>query len=240
MKDTGFPIKACGNDGFKQSGHVGWAMVYQPNTMYQARRFNVIHMKQKMNLSFSTLSIPALNHLLAQEPWASQQLQLHAGKVICIDLTVFKLRAKISTQGYLKAVPDDMAANVVIKINPADVPYIFQDHQHAAAYVKLEGDADLAQTISGLGKNLRWDIEQQLSELLGDIAARRIANTGKAMVTILQSNAKKIKENLAEYFLEENPLLVRSSSTSEFAQQVARLRDDVERIGKRVEKCEKT
>lgn len=186
-----------------------------------------------------TLLLPVLNHLLAQESWATQQLQTHAGKIACIDLSMATLRMKITAQGFLEAASEDENANVTIRINPADVPLILQDQQRAISYVKLEGDADLAQTISELGKNLRWDVEQQLSEVFGDIAARRMVGAGKAVVSNLKSTVHKVNENLAEYFLEENPMLVRPERVTEFAEQVARTRDDVERLMKRIEKLEK-
>ncbi len=186
-----------------------------------------------------TVLLPALNHLLAQEPWASAQLQTHAGKIACINLSGMTLRARINATGMLEEAPDDVAANVTIHIKAADVPLILQDQQRAISYVKLEGDADLAQTLSELGKNLRWDAEQQLSGIFGDIAARRMTNTGKAVVANLKVAAARMNENLAEYFLEENPLLVRPERVTEFAELVARTRDDVERLMKRIEKLEK-
>lgn len=189
--------------------------------------------------SLLSLLPPVLNHLLSQEPWATQQLQLHAGKVACIDFQFFSLRLKITTPGYIEVAPDDAIANVTIHINPANIPLILQDKERAISYVKLEGDADLAQTFSELGKNLRWDTEQQLSDWFGDIAGRRLANSGKTIIDTLQSNAQKLQENLAEYFLEENPMLVRPARVTEFTQEVERIRDDVERLMKRIEKCEK-
>jgi ubiquinone biosynthesis protein UbiJ len=191
-----------------------------------------------MNPSFSPIILPALNHLLSQEPWAAKQLQLHAGKVACIDFQLFSVRLKIAAHGFLEAAPDETTPNVTIHINPADIPLIIQDKERAISYVKLEGDAELAQTISELSKNLRWDTEQQLSDWFGDIAGRRIATTGKSIVTHLQNNAQKLQENLAEYFLEENPMLVRPTRVTEFAQEVGRIRDDVERLQKRIEKCQ--
>lgn len=186
-----------------------------------------------------SLLLPALNHLLAQEPWATQHLQPHAGKVACIDFHFLSLRIKITTPGYLEVAPDEQTANVTIHINPANIPLIIQDKERAISYVKLEGDADLAQTLSELGKHLRWDTEQQLSDWFGDIAGRRLANTGKAVVTTLKNNAQKLQENLAEYFLEENPMLIRPARVTGFAQEVGRTRDDIERLQKRIEKCEK-
>ena len=193
-----------------------------------------------MNPQFSTLLVPALNHLLAQESWAMQQLQVHAGKIACIDLSMLSLRVQITGQGLLEAAADNATANVTIRINPADLGVIMQDRQRAISYVKLEGDADLAQTLSELGKNLRWDAEHQLSELFGDLAGRRIAGVGKSMIANVQSVGVKLQENLAEYFLEENPMLIRPARVAEFAEQTGRIRDDVERLMKRIEKLEQS
>ena len=169
-----------------------------------------------------------------------RQLQVHAGKIACIDLSVLTLRVQITGQGLLEVCTPDTAANVTIRINPSDLPVIMQDRQRAIAYVKLEGDADLAQTLSELGKNLRWDAEHQLSELFGDLAGRRIATAGKSMIAHVQSVGIKLQENLAEYFLEESPMLIRPARLIEFAEQVNRTRDDVERLMKRIEKLEQS
>lgn len=192
-----------------------------------------------MHPQLSPLLLPALNHLLAQEPWASRQLQTHAGKVACIMLSTLDLRLKVSAAGKLEPASPEVAANVTIRINPADLPFIMQDPQRAISYVKIEGDADLAQTISELGKQLRWDAEHDLSRLFGDVAGRQMAQTGKAALANVTSGVKKLQENLAEYFLEEQPLLVRPTRVAEFAQDVGRTRDDVERLLKRIEKLQK-
>ena len=59
------------------------------------------------------------------------------------------------------------------------------------------------------------------------------------MVSAAQKTHQNLQENLAEYFLEENPLLVRPSEVDLFAKQVIKTRDDVERFGKRIERLEK-
>jgi len=146
---------------------------------------------------------------------------------------------KVTPTGLLEVASDDAMVNVTIRIDAADLPLLLQNKERAISYVKLDGDAEFAQTISDLSQQLRWDSEQQLSRLFGDIAGKRMADTGKAIVNHLQSNAQKLQENLAEYFLEESPLLVRPARVSEFGQEVARTRDDVERLLKRIEKIEK-
>ena len=169
-----------------------------------------------------------------------QQLQAHADKIACVDFSVLELRLKINRQGLLESVSSDLPANVTLRINPADIPLIMQDRARAMSYVRLEGDADLAQALSELGKNVRWDLEQQLSDLFGDLAGRRMAGSGRAAFVGFRETARKVQENLAEYFLEENPMLIRPASVTDFAEQVSRTRDDTERLMKRIEKLEKT
>ena len=186
----------------------------------------------------------AINHVLSQEPWALTQLQQHPNKIAQINLEPVVIRLQITPAGFLQNPPNEAVADVTIRINLADVPLILQDKERAISYVKIEGDAALAQTFSEVGKNLPFDFEYYLSQIWGDstagqIAARRVTQTSKAVLSHLKSNAQKLQENVAEYFLEENPMLIRPAKVAEFAQEVSRVRDDVERLMKRIEKLEK-
>ena len=59
------------------------------------------------------------------------------------------------------------------------------------------------------------------------------------MVKAAQETHQKLQENLAEYFLEENPMLVRPAEVTRFGTQMNKTRDDVERLMKRIEKMER-
>jgi ubiquinone biosynthesis protein UbiJ len=183
--------------------------------------------------------LPAvLNHLLAQEPWAREKLAAHAGKVACIDAGVMKVRLTATTDGMVEAAHVEDAATVTIHVKLSDLPLILQNRERAFSYVKIEGDADFANTISQLSENLRWEAEDDLSKLVGDVAATRLVGAAKSAIDTARTTQKKLAENIAEYFLEENPMLVRPQAVNEFAGDVVRLRDDVERIAKRIEKLE--
>jgi ubiquinone biosynthesis protein UbiJ len=191
--------------------------------------------------------ITFVNHLLAQEPWAVQQLQIHAGKVACIDVELYALRVQIASDGMLQMADLNQAhgsqfeqqAQVTIRLKMSDVPLIMQNRERAFSYVKIEGDADFANTISQLSKDLRWEFEEDLSHVVGDVAAVRLVAIGKNLIKVAQSTHQKLQENAAEYFLEENPMLVRPTEVRMFGEQVNKTRDDVERMMKRIEKLEK-
>ncbi|PHV27446.1 sterol-binding protein [Janthinobacterium sp. BJB426] len=183
--------------------------------------------------------IATLNHLLAQEPWARQQLAVHAGKLACIDTGAVALRLRVDSAGMLEAAPADMPANVTIRVKLSDVPLILQNRERAFSYVKIEGDAEFANAISQLSKGLRWEAEHDLEKVVGPMLATRLVAGAKDAAAFVRTGQQKLAENVAEYFLDEQPMLIRPSTLQEYSAGVTRVRDDVERLAKRLARLEK-
>lgn len=190
-------------------------------------------------ISLSPTFVLFVNHLLAQEAWASAKLSKHSGKTACIDLQAFSLRLKVCADGLLEAAASDVPADVTIRLKLSDLPLIAQNRERAFSYVKIEGDADFANTISHLSQHLRWEAEEDLSKLFGDVAAVRMVAGARSLLQSAQQTHQSIQENLAEYFLEENPMLVRPAAVEAFGSEINKLRDDAERLTKRIERMEK-
>lgn len=178
----------------------------------------------------------AINHLLDQEAWARAKLARHAGKVAMFDGGIAAVKLKVTTDGMLQAAGAEDVPNVTIRAKLADLPLIAQNRERAFSYVQIEGDADFANTISQLSQSLRWEAEHDLSRWIGDIAAARLTAGARTVFESARTAQRKLAENVAEYFLEENPMLVRPQAVDDFAAEVARLRDDVERLGKRLDR----
>jgi ubiquinone biosynthesis protein UbiJ len=190
----------------------------------------------------SSLLRPAaavINHLLAQEPWAQAKLIAHRDKTACIDAGVAQLMLTVTGDGYLKNADENAVPAVTIHLKLSDLPLILANRERAVSYVRIEGDADFANAISQLSQSLRWDAEEDLGKVVGDIAATRIVSGAKSMVAAAQTTQKQLAENVAEYFLEEQPMLIRPHVMSEFSSEVVKLRDDLERLSKRIEKLER-
>ena len=181
--------------------------------------------------------VPAvINHLLVQEAWATKKLALHAGKVARIDTGVVALQLQVAADGMVETAPADAVPNVTIRMKLSDLPLMMQNRERAFSYVKVEGDAEFANAVSQVSQGVRWEAEDDLARLVGDIAARRIVGGGRAVFDAAQATRRRLEENVAEYFLEEQPLLVRPQAVAEFSADVAELRDDVERLAKRIER----
>ena len=191
------------------------------------------------DLSLMTPVIATINHLLAQEPWARQQLALHAGKLACIDTGAVALRLRVDSAGMLEAAPADMPANVTIRVKLSDVPLILQHRERAFSYVKIEGDAEFANAISQLSKGLRWEAEHDLEKVFGPMLATRLVSGAKDAAAFVRTGQQKLAESVAEYFLDEEPMLIRPSTLQEYSAGVTRVRDDVERLAKRLARLEK-
>lgn len=187
--------------------------------------------------------IATINHLLAQEPWARQQLALHAGKLACIDTGAVALRMRVDSAGMLEAAPRtasaDVPANVTIRVKLSDVPLILQNRERAFSYVKIEGDAEFANAISQLSKGLRWEAEHDLEKVVGPILATRLVAGARDAAAFVRTSQQKLAENVAEYFLDEQPMLIRPTTLHEYSAGVTRMRDDVERLAKRLARLEK-
>ncbi len=186
--------------------------------------------------ALSHATAAAINHVLEPESWARARLKAHAGKVARFDLGLVALAFHVDADGLVRRAEEGALPQVTIRIKPADLPLIAQHRERAFSYVTIEGDAEFANTISQLSQTVRWEIEDDLSRLIGDIAAARMVSGAKSVLHTIAATHRKLAETTAEYFLEENPMLIRPQSVRDFAAEVARLRDDVARTAKRIER----
>lgn len=186
----------------------------------------------------ATPAVATINHLLAQEPWAREALLRHAGKEACIDTGHLALRLRVARDGMLEAGTAEGPANVTIRVKLTDLPLIAQNRDRAFSYVKIEGDAEFANTISTLSKGLRWDAEYDLERIVGPLGARGLVQGTRGAANGVLDAGRRLAENVAEFLLEERPVLVRPSALNEFAADVVRLRDDAERTAKRIARLE--
>jgi len=105
--------------------------------------------------------------------------------------------------------------------------------------VHIEGDAEVAQTFSELLKAARPDLEEELSRVVGDVAARQIGNVARSALRFARRAQDTLMQNVAEYLQEEGRDVPNRTEAEEFLQGVDKLRDDVERLEARLSLREK-
>jgi len=181
----------------------------------------------------SDAAVTLLNRLVARETWARDRLAPFAGRSARIECGPFLVHFGIGDGGTFAAA--NATADVTISLDPASLPQALLETKAVMRNVRLAGDAEFAQALSYVLQNLRPEPEEELSRFIGDAAAQRIVGFLRAAFAQAQDAGARLATTAADYFIAENPLLVARNEADSFARDVAALRDDVERLGKRID-----
>jgi len=100
--------------------------------------------------------------------------------------------------------------------------------------VRIEGDAEVAQNFSELLKQAKPDIEEELSRVVGDVAAHQLGNTVRSLLGFGRRVGDTLLQNVGEYLSEEGRDVPSKTEADEFSHDVDVLRDDVARLEARL------
>lgn len=96
--------------------------------------------------------------------------------------------------------------------------------------IELTGDAEIAQQFQNLLALSRPDLEEELSNVVGDIAAHRVGSIARGLASWGRNARSTMSANIREYLQEESRDVPSRFEADEFASDVGILRDDVDRI----------
>jgi ubiquinone biosynthesis protein UbiJ len=177
----------------------------------------------------------ALNHLLAQAPAARERLAPFAGATLELRHPPFpRLRFVILPEGTLEPGGDDPA--LVVTLTPDALFNLARGPEHFMRSIEVAGDPGLAAEVMAIARHLRWDAEEDLSRLFGDVAAHRLAEAGRAFAAWQRDAARRLAHAFADYAVDEKRFLIARAEMEDFAGALARLRDAVERLEKRIDR----
>ena len=134
-----------------------------------------------------------LNHLLMSEPAACARLLPHAGKCLYVTWQVAPgpwprprdLAVLVTPAGLFERAPQtgEPAADLRVGIElPAPHLLALRWLGGQRPSVTIDGDASLATDIGWLADNLRWDVEEDLSRLIGDAPAHALADAARRLI----------------------------------------------------------
>ena len=131
------------------------------------------------------------------------------------------------------AATDSLPA-VTIRLTPGLLLRLAARDEAAWREIEAAGDADFATAINHVARNLRWDVEEDLSRVFGDIAAHRMAESGRTLRRWGEQALENTGRSFAEYWTEEQPLIAGARDLEAFNRAVDEVRDDVARLEKRL------
>lgn len=177
----------------------------------------------------------SINHLLRSNSWAQERLKPFAGKTARFECPPFMLALTVMQNGEVAATVAPTAADVTIAMSPGLMLRVLARDETAWTDIKISGDTGFATAINHVWRNLRWDAEEDLSRVFGDITAHRMAQSGRTLERWGRQSADNLLHALAEYWTEEQPLIAGKHEVEQFNREVDALRDDLARIEKRLE-----
>lgn len=176
-----------------------------------------------------------VNHLLRGAGWAREELRRFSGRTARLEMFPFALSLTVLDSGEVAIADADAAPVVTARLTPGLMLRLAARDETAWQDVEIAGDTDFAAAIHHLARNLRWDLEEDLSRVFGDIAAHRMAETGRTLNRWGAQALENTGRAFAEYWTEEQPLIAGKRDLDDFNRAVDALRDDVARLEKRIE-----
>jgi ubiquinone biosynthesis protein UbiJ len=182
------------------------------------------------------LTAAALNHLLHDAAWARARLAPFHGATIRVVVPPMISTFSVAADGTLRADSDAQPA-ATITLSPAVAfRLLVAKDETARAEVDVQGDAALAGALTRVLAALEWDAEEDLSRVVGDVAAHRMASAARSLADWHRQLAANVSRAAGEYLTEERPVVASPAALRDFAAEVDALRDDTERLGKRIER----
>ena len=144
-----------------------------------------------------------LNHVLMQEKQAQDRLLRHKGRVVQIKMGWLVIDLIVTPAGLVDRAPALSKSDLQLSV-PMDSPKTLVQSVLAGKPppVTIEGDVQLAAELGWLAENLHWDVEEDLSRLIGDAPAHALADGARRLLTGLKQ------------FLAKTPLNPGNSSSS--------------------------
>ena len=197
---------------------------------------------------------PFINHVLGQHPWARATLRAYAGRTLVVNIAPLVLHLGVTPEGLVAArfgrdAPESVShqgfatpasSDVALTLALTSLPQFALDPAAALRSVRIEGDAEFAQVLGQLVRELRWDAEDDLARVFGDIAAHRLMRGAKAFHAYALDAAHRMAETASAFLIDEDPTLASRPLLDAWAGDVAALRDDCARLEKRLERLEAT
>ena len=131
-----------------------------------------------------------INHVLMQEPEAQSRLARQSGRVVEAQWRIFRVRLVATPAVLFDVAPAASQHDLTLTLTEESPCELAQAALRAdKPPVRIAGDVQFAAEINWLVENVRWDLEEDLSRIVGDAPAHAIGNAGRRMVQALRQFA---------------------------------------------------
>jgi ubiquinone biosynthesis protein UbiJ len=175
-----------------------------------------------------------VNHLLARAEWAAAELRPFGGAVVSVSIGPASWRLAVTAAGLLAAADSDSPPALQVALDPLTAVRLAAGDAAVRAAVRTEGDDALARAVWHVATHLRWDFEEDLAGLTGDVLAHRLATGLRGAARGTADSIHRAGLALAEYLTEEGGHTPPRQELAAFCEDVDATRDAVERLAQRI------
>ena len=128
-----------------------------------------------------------LNHVLMQEPEAQARLLRQKGKVVLAQWRSFAIKLQATPAGLLDLASGDVQSDLTLTLT-LDSPFALVQAalRGEKPAVSIDGDVQLAAEVNWLVEHVRWDLEEDLSRIVGDAPAHAMGDAARRMASALR------------------------------------------------------
>jgi ubiquinone biosynthesis accessory factor UbiJ len=134
-----------------------------------------------------------LNHVLMQEPAAQERLKRQKGKPVRMQWGDFHLTLAATAAGLLERPADGPLPELTMTLTQHSPLAIAQRVISGdKPEVDVQGDVQLAAEVAWLVDNVRWDVEEDLSRVVGDATAHTIGRFARSAAQAVRRFADRV------------------------------------------------
>jgi len=161
------------------------------------------------------LVLAGLNHVLTQQVWARDRLRTHAGRIVRIVLEgpfgPLPIECRITESGSLESVEgsgaqrqsggqgsfdqglaDPPSVTLTLRLSGNSLGALLsRGVEGLSGHLRIDGDVMVAAAVADVARHLRWDVEEDLSRVVGDAAAHRMASMARTGFDAAQGLAQR-------------------------------------------------
>ena len=183
----------------------------------------------------------ALNRYLSLAPETLARLAELTGKVIAVELRGLGVTLYMAPHGGGIQLLGDYRGEPHTTISGAPLSLVragYAKDRSAlfAGEAEIRGDAALGQRFEAILREIDIDWEEQLSRLVGDVAAHQVGNLVRDTLAWGAKSADTLSRDVSEYLQEESRQLPQRDEVDGFLAAVDTLRNDAERLEARVKR----
>jgi ubiquinone biosynthesis protein UbiJ len=186
----------------------------------------------------------ALNREIRASTAAMDVLAELDGRSFAIEVLGMNLRCALRADGETLRVETGPAAapSATLRATPFDLLRLARGSDLSSlkgTSAEITGSPEVAERFAALLKHARPDLEEHLSQWIGDAPAHALSRVTRDAAGWLRRAADALRMNAAEYLQEESRALPAALEAQAFYAEVEKLRDDVERAAARLARLDR-